>query len=170
MCNLLRWADSRIPASPPINAFRCTQAGAYAAILKRSQVATWADVRRIALHLPGTSEATSRSTATWTVGKKSFAWERPLRRSDFAALGDRAPDGPILGVSTGNLELKEALLAAEPAAFTTPHFDGYAAILIDLPAIDSARLERILIEGWLSRAPKRAVAAYLQVHQRDSKR
>ena len=129
-------------------------------------MATWADVRRVALRLPGTSEAKSRGTSTWTVGKKPFAWERPLRHSDLAALGDRAPTGPILGIRTRDLELKEVLLAAENAAFTTPHFDGYAAILIDLAAIDSTRLEHIILEGWLARAPKRVVAAYLREQRR----
>ncbi len=128
-------------------------------------MATWEDVRRLALGLPGTTEGTSRGTNTWLVDGKTFVWERPLRRADLAALGERAPAGPILGARTGDLEAKEALLAAEAAAFTTPHFDGYAAILIDLAAIDVARLEPIVVEAWLVRARKRVAAAYLQDHK-----
>ena len=59
------------------------------------------------------------------VNKKFFVWERPLRKSDLAALGDAAPKGAILGVRTADLEMKEALLRSDPlAVFTTPHFDG----------------------------------------------
>jgi hypothetical protein len=128
-------------------------------------MATWDDVRRLALGLPGTTEGTSRGTRTWLVDGKMFVWERPLRRTDLAALGERAPAGPILGARTGDLDIKEALLAAEAAAFTTPHFDGYAAILIDLAAINVARLESIVVEAWLVRAPRRVAAAYLHDHQ-----
>ena len=64
---------------------------------------------------------------------KSFAWERPLRRSDFEALGAAAPSGAILGIRTPDLELKDALLGSDPGVFfTTPHFDGYPAILVVL--------------------------------------
>lgn len=59
-------------------------------------VATWDDVRRIALALPATSEQSSRGIAQWGVKDKGFVWERPLRRADVQALGDAAPDGPIL--------------------------------------------------------------------------
>jgi hypothetical protein len=60
-------------------------------------MATWDDVRRIALALPETGERRSRELAQWRVKDKLFAWERPLRRSDLDALGAGAPDGPILG-------------------------------------------------------------------------
>jgi hypothetical protein len=130
-------------------------------------MATWDDVRRIALDLPETAESTSRGTSTWIVVKKLFVWERPLGRSDLLALGERAPSGPILGLRTPDLAVKEALLAAEPASFTTPHFDGYAAILIKLAEIDPARLEHLITEAWLASAPKRVVAAYLRDRQPD---
>ena len=60
-------------------------------------MATWDDVSRIALGLPETSEDESRGTRAWRVRDKGFVWERPLRKSDLKALGDAAPDGPILG-------------------------------------------------------------------------
>jgi hypothetical protein len=76
-------------------------------------MATWRDVRRAALALPGaTEEATASGKAAWIVNKKLFAWERPLRKSDLAALGAGAPSGPILGVVTEDLEMKEVLLAS----------------------------------------------------------
>jgi hypothetical protein len=125
-------------------------------------VASWGDVRRIALALPGTSEKTSRETASWVVGDKGFVWERPLRKSDLAALGADAPTGAILGVRTPDLEMKEALLATNPAVyFTTPHFDGYPAVLVRLGAIRVAELKEVILEAWLTRAPKKLADAYL---------
>jgi hypothetical protein len=128
-------------------------------------MATWRDVRRLALALPETSESTSRGTATWAVSGKSFAWERPLRAADIAALGAAAPTGPILGIRTPDLELKDVLLASDPNVFfTTPHFDGYPAVLIRLGAIPAARLKAVLVEAWLARAPKRVAAAFRAAH------
>ena len=58
---------------------------------------------------------------------------------------------------------KEALLAEEPATvFTTPHFDGYAAVLIRLPDAELDLLEELITEAWLARAPKRLVAGFLE--------
>ncbi len=127
-------------------------------------MATWRDVRRIALVLPGTSEMTTKSgNAAWIVGDKFFAWERPLRRSDLVALGEDAPKGPILGVRTAGLEMKEVFLASNPQVFfTTPHFDGYPAVLIRLPKISAKLLKDVIVEAWLARAPKRAVTAFLR--------
>lgn len=130
-------------------------------------MATWRNVRSIALGLPETSEETrSSGTATWLVRGKSFAWERPLRRSDLEALGDAAPAGPILGVRTTDLELKEALLRSDPGVFfTTPHFDGYPAVLIVLTKIETTALHDVLVEGWLCRAPKRVADDFLTTRQ-----
>jgi hypothetical protein len=125
-------------------------------------VATWDDVRRLALELPETSEVTSRGHAQWKVKDKLFVWERPLRRSDLEALGDAAPDGPILGARTEHLIAKEALLADDPAVyFTTPHFDGYPAVLVRLDVIDLEELQELVVESWLARAPKRLADAFL---------
>jgi hypothetical protein len=127
-------------------------------------VATWSDVGRIALGLPGTiEEQTSSGKRAWIVNKKFFTWERPLRASDLRALGDRAPKGAILGVRTADLEMKEVLLASNPGVyFTTPHFDGYPAVLIRLGKISTKELKDVLTEAWLSRAGKRAVAEFLK--------
>jgi hypothetical protein len=126
-------------------------------------VATWEDVRRLALALPETSEAISREQRHWRVKDKSFVWERPLRRKDIEALGDAAPDGPILGVRVEHLGAKEALLGDDPSVyFTTPHFDGYAAVLVRLDRIGVEELGEVITEAWLSRAPKRLARAYLE--------
>jgi hypothetical protein len=125
-------------------------------------MASWDDVRRLALALPETSEGVSRDLRRWLVKDKGFVWERPLRRSDLEALGDAAPDGPILGARVEHLVAKEALLADDPSVyFTTPHFDGYPAVLVRLEEIGPEDLEELIVEAWLARAPKRLVKEYL---------
>jgi hypothetical protein len=125
-------------------------------------MATWDDVRRIALALPETDEHVSRGQRHWRVREKLFVWERPLRRSDLEALGAAAPDGPILGARVEHLVAKEALLADDSGVFfTTPHFEGYPAVLVRLDDIGPEDLDEVIVEAWLARAPKRAVKAYL---------
>jgi hypothetical protein len=125
-------------------------------------MADWDDVRRIALALPETDEHVSRGSAHWRVREKGFVWERPLRQTDLRALGDAAPDGPILGARVEHLGAKEALLADDPDVyFTIPHFDGYPAVLVRLERIEVAELEELIAEAWLSRAPRRVAKAYL---------
>jgi hypothetical protein len=125
-------------------------------------MATWDDVARLALALPETSEQISRDLRQWRVKDKGFVWERPLRRADYEALGDSAPDGPILGARVEHLMAKEALLADDPSVyFTTPHFDGYPAILVRLENISLADLQELIVEAWLVRAPKRVAKAFL---------
>ena len=124
-------------------------------------MATWEETRRIALGLP---EAVERHDGVrqWRVKEKLFAWERPLRRADLEALGDAAPDGPILAARVPDLGAKEALLADDPDVyFTTPHFNGYPAVLVRLERIAVPELEELLVEAWLARAPKRLAKEYL---------
>lgn len=128
-------------------------------------MATWDDVGRIALALPETAaDGSYGGLPAWRVRRKAFAWERPLRKADLAALGDTAPDGPVLAAYVPDLGAKEALLADDPRVFfTTPHFDNYPTILVRLERIEPPDLEELLVEAWLSRAPKRVAAAFLQV-------
>jgi hypothetical protein len=125
-------------------------------------VATWDDVARIVGQLPLTSEP---SPHDWRVGKKLLAWERPLRLSDREALsanGSELPEGDILGVRVADEGVKFALVADEPRVyFTTPHFDGYAAVLVKLAEIDVRDLEELITEGWLTQAPKKLVQEFL---------
>ncbi len=112
-------------------------------------------------------EETSRSHAARVVNKKFFIWERPLRKSDLAALGQAAPTGPILGVRTADLEMKDALLRTDPnVVFTTPHFDGYPAVLVQLDKVSARNLKRLVVEAWLARAPERSVREYLANRKR----
>jgi hypothetical protein len=127
-------------------------------------VPTWDDVRRIALSLPETSEKLIWGAPSWRVRARLFVWERPLRKGDLEFLGDDAPEGEILGARVEDLLAKEALIADEPAIFTTPHFDGHPAVLIELGKVDPEVLEEIIVEAWLSRAPTRLAREYMAAH------
>jgi len=128
-------------------------------------MASWDDVRRIALALPETTEVVSWGNAHWRVKNKGFGWERPLHQSDRAALealGAPAHDGQILGVRVADLGVRAAMIADNPAIFfTIPHFDGFPAILVRLELIDVPELEELIVEAWLDRAPKRLAQQYL---------
>ena len=126
------------------------------------RVATWEDVARIVAELPETSEATPRN---WRVRKKLIVWERPLRKADYEALGADAPDGDILGARVPDEGVKFALIADDPRVyFTTPHFDGYPAVLVRLPDIEVTELKELVTESWLAQAPKTLVKAFLSNH------
>ncbi|CAN5757441.1 MmcQ/YjbR family DNA-binding protein [soil metagenome] len=126
-------------------------------------MATWDDVRHVALGLPDSSEGTSHDgVLAWRVRDKLFVWERPLRKVDIEALAEDVPDGPIVATVVPDVSVKEALCAAEPEVFfTTPHFDGYPAILILLERIGPSELEEMIIEAWLEKAPKTLAQSYL---------
>jgi hypothetical protein len=120
-------------------------------------------VRKIALALPETTEGLTHGTTAWFVRGSLFAWDRPLRKSDLEALGKSAPTGPILGVRVPNLLAKEARLKAmSKICFTTPHFDGYPAVLVKLSKASAADLEELIVEAWLARAPKPVARLYLE--------
>ncbi|MDQ1649694.1 MAG: hypothetical protein QOG60_1751 [Frankiaceae bacterium] len=129
-------------------------------------MADWDDVRRVATALPEVIEeaaAGHRKTLAWQVKKKSFLWERPLGKNDRNQLGDAAPNGPILAARVPDEGVKEVLVASDPDVyFTIPHFDGYAAILVRLDALDPAELDELATEAWLSSAPKRLAKAFLE--------
>ena len=83
-------------------------------------------------------------------------------RPDLEALGLKAQPGPVLGVRVENLVAKEALLASEPDLyFTTPHFNGYPAVLVHLDKIGLEELEELAIDAWLARAPTKVAKAFL---------
>ena len=125
-------------------------------------MATWNDVARVVGELALTSEPTAHD---WRVGKKLLAWERPLRLSDREALAQRGvepPEGDILGVRVSDEGVKFALIADEPKVyFTTPHFDGYPAVLIRLAEIEVPDLAELITEAWMTQAPRKLVQEFL---------
>ena len=125
-------------------------------------MATVDDVRRIALGLPEAAERASRGSLDWRVRDKSFVWERPLRKGDIAALGDRVPAGPVFAARTADEGVKLALIADDPVVFfTTPHFDGYSAILFELDRIGLPELSELITDAWLARAPRTLARTFL---------
>jgi hypothetical protein len=127
-------------------------------------MATFDDVRRLALALPETAEGFTYGNRAWKVKGQLFAWERPLNKPDLAALGDQAPKGAILGVRVEGLDAKEMLIEVAPKIyFTIPHFNGYPAVLVRLGAITVPKLKRLLIEAWRVRAPAKLVKAHLDL-------
>ena len=117
---------------------------------------TFADVARIVSGLPDVAEGERRGNRTWAVAGKTFAWERPFSKADIRRFGDvPPPDGSILAVRVEDLVEKEAVLAGQPDAFfTIPHFDGFAAVLIQLKRVTRRALREALIDGWLACAPR----------------
>lgn len=103
----------------------------------------WSDVVLFATGLPEVEESTSYGTPALKVNGKSFA-----------RLRTEAEGGVVL---LCGLDEKEALLASGEAAFyTTSHYDGYGAILVDLDVVDEVQLRELVEDSWLRKAPARA--------------
>jgi len=127
-------------------------------------MASWDDVRRLALALPEMTEE-GGDQPRWRVRKKLVVWARPLREGDLVHLGPSAPSGPVLGVRTADLDTKAELTEAEgPVVFTTPHFDGYPSVLVRLDDADEGLLEELITDAWLVQAPRRLAATWRAEH------
>jgi hypothetical protein len=117
-------------------------------------MASQADVRRIALSLPGTEEEPGRfAFSVRNKGKlKGFAWVWLERVTPKKA---RVPQPKVLAVRVANLFDKDLLLGVDPKKFfTEPHYDGYPAVLVRLPAVTAGELRPILTEAWRCLAPR----------------
>jgi hypothetical protein len=132
-------------------------------------VLTVDDVARLALELPEVTEGERHRHRTWFVAGKAFAWERPFSKADIKRYGDATPpDGPILAVAVADLGEKEAVLAANrDAFFTIPHFDGYAAVLVQLRRATKRAVREALVDAWLACAPEALAAAHLAARPRQ---
>jgi hypothetical protein len=117
-------------------------------------MASQADVRRIALSLPATEEASNHfAFSVRNKGKlKGFVWVWMERIAPKKA---RVPQPNVIAVRVANLFDKDFLLAADPAKFfTEPHYDGFPAVLVRLPAVSARELRPLIEEAWRCQAPK----------------
>jgi hypothetical protein len=126
-------------------------------------VVTLDDAVRLVTALPEVTEGTRYGNRTWFVSDKAFAWERPFSKADIKRFGDASPPaGPILALRTADLEDKEAVLATGAKGFfTIPHFDGFAAILVQLKNATKKPLREAIEDAWLACAPEQLRRAFL---------
>jgi hypothetical protein len=119
------------------------------------------DVEAIMSELPDVTVGVRHGNRTWFVGKHAFAWERPFSKADIRRFGAETPPAePILAVVVADLAEKEEVLAeGKRGVFTIPHFDGYAAILIQLKTVGKRVARELIVDAWTAQSqakPKRA--------------
>lgn len=117
-------------------------------------MASQADVRRIALSLPATEEAPNHfAFSVRNKGKlKGFVWVW-MERVDLKKA--RVPQPNVIAVRVASLDDKDVLLALDPAKFfTEPHYKGFPAVLVRLPAVSARELRPLIVEAWRCQAPK----------------
>ena len=131
-------------------------------------MATMADLDELALSLPSTTkEMSDDGRPSYLVHGKMFCFHRGQRRDAIdPKTGERLDD--VLMFRVADLDVKELLLAdGRGVYFTTPHFDGYPAVLMripDLARIDRDELYDLVVEAWLTKAQKRVAKAWLREH------
>jgi hypothetical protein len=101
---------------------------------------TWKDVTAIGLALPKTEVSTWYRTPAMKVAGKGFLRLRTEAEGGLVVLCD--PDKKALLLRSG-----------EPAFFTTPHYDGYPAVIVNLKKVKRAMLIELITESWRRKAP-----------------
>jgi hypothetical protein len=135
-------------------------------------MATMADLDELALAMPqATKEVSDDGRPSYHVHGKLFCFHRGQRPDTIdLETGERMAD--VLMFRVGDLDEKDLILSDDRGIFfTTPHFNGYPAVLMRIP--DLARLDReelrdIVVDAWLSRAQKRVAKAWLAEHEPDA--
>ena len=127
-----------------------------------------ADLDELALDMPlATKEVSDDARPSYGVHGKLFCFHRGRRPDAVDADGERLDD--VLMFRVADLGLKELLVADERGLFfTTPHFNGYPAVLMripDLARIDRNELHDLVADAWLTRAQKRVARAWLAEHR-----
>lgn len=131
-----------------------------------STMATQADVRRIALSLPATEQVAGRfAFGVRNKGKlKDFVWVWMER---VAPKKPRVPEPRVIAVRTATIEDRELMIARDPAKFfTEPHYEGFPAVLVRLPAVTARELEPIIREGWRCQASRDLKVTELSARRR----
>ncbi|MGH9117542.1 MAG: MmcQ/YjbR family DNA-binding protein [Acidimicrobiales bacterium] len=102
--------------------------------------------------LPGAYERVSHDgLPSWRTKPRMFTWIRGK------------PEALVVWVES--IEDKEALIASEPDKFfTSPHYDGYAIVLIRLDAVDEEEVAELITESWRLRAPTSLVKKWDSTH------
>jgi hypothetical protein len=128
-------------------------------------MATMNDVDSLALAMPqATKEVSDDGRPTYLVHGKMFCFHRS-RRPDAVdpETGERLDDVFVFRVE--DLDVKDLILADDRGVFfTTPHWNGYPAVLIrilDIARLDRRELRDLVIDAWLTRAQKRVAKAWL---------
>ena len=126
-------------------------------------MATRDDLRRIALALPETT--THNDGFSYSVAGKAIVWTWLERVHPKKA---RIPNPDVIAVRIADESEKELLIEMNGSVFfTEPHYHGYPAILVRLPAIDTGMLETLVSNAWRLRAPKALLAKADAGEERD---
>jgi hypothetical protein len=127
-----------------------------------------ADLDELALALPETAKEVSEDgRPTYLAHGKMFCFHRAPRPDAVdAETGERLDD--VLVFRVADLDEKELLFADDRGLFfTTPHWRGYAAVLMRIPQLerlDRDELRELVVDAWLTRAKKRLAKVWLAEH------
>ena len=126
-------------------------------------MATMADLDQLAMAMPQTTKQVSADgRPQYLVHGKLYCCQRGRRPDAIDPdTGERMDD--VLMFRVADVGVKELLLADDRGVFfTTPHFDGYPSVLVQLDRIGLEDLNEVIVEAWLARAPQRLAQQYVE--------